>query len=250
MSSASSAGSGRAILTEREPVGGGLQRVRLRVGRATATTHARHGQYVEIRHDPFTDREEPAPASVTTTPSAARGYFAIASAPGEPTWDVIVRDAGAMGERLRDLPLGAEVLISDALGNGWPLEDTAGHPLVVAVTGSAIGAVLSTIGARIASGDARHTYLLYGVRDRNEIALASELEAMRGAGVDVAICLSREHVDEPGFYKGYVQHAAQERTWELGAGLIFAAGNDAMLEAMREAAPALGIAPDAVRFNM
>ncbi len=235
MSSASSTGSGRAILQEREPVGGGLQRVRLGVPAPIAATHARHGQYLEIGH---------------VAPDAARGYFAIASSPGEPTWDVIARDSGAMGERLHALPLGAELFVSEALGSGWPVEQTAGHPLVLAVTGSAIGAVLSTIGARIASGDARHTYLLYGVRDRNEIALASELEAMRSAGVDVAICLSREHVNEPGFYKGYVQHAARERTWELGAGLIFAAGNDAMLEAMREAAPALGIAEDALRFNM
>ena len=235
----------RAVLSEREPAGGGLDRVRLLIDAELAATHTRHGQYVEIRHSGSTGAE----SSESTMASPSRGYFAIASSPGERTWDVLVKDGGAMGDRLRDLPLGTKVTVSEATGDGFPVERAHGHPLIVAVTGSGIAAVLSTIGARIEDGDGNRTFILYGVRDRSEIAIPSELEAMRTAGIDVAICLSREHINEPGFFKGYVQDVARARGWKLETGMIFGAGNEAMIEGMREAAPELGLRREDVRVN-
>jgi NAD(P)H-flavin reductase len=234
-----------AIISEREPAGGGLDRVRLVVGPDRADTHTRHGQYVELRH------QGPAPStsSATTIAAAVRGYFAIASAPGQRTWELLVRDDGSMSERLRNLPLGSQVVVSDATGAGFPVESAHERPLVLAVTGSGISAVRSTLGARIEQGDARRTYLLYGIRDRSDLALASELEAVRAAGVEVAVCLSREQVDQPGFHRGHVQDVARTRGWKLTGGLVFAAGNGAMIAGMRDAAPALGLSPDDVRLN-
>ena len=173
----------------------------------------------------------------------------IASSPGEESWDLLVRDGGTMGDRLRAAPLETSFEISSAQGKGFPVEAAKGRPLVLATTGSGIAAVLSAIGQRIEDGDARRTYLLYGIRQRNEVALVSELEAMRAAGIDVAICLSREHSTEPGFFRGYVQDVAKARNWNLQNGLVFAAGNEAMIEGMREAAPLLGLPGDAVKLN-
>ena len=173
-----------ATISEREPVGGGLHRVRLAVDPVKAATHARHGQYVEVRHQGQSSTSDGAPV---------RGYFAIASAPGESTWDLLVRDNGSMSERLLALPLGSRVTTSDASGRGFPVESVRQRPLVLAVTGSGIAAVLSTLGARIDDGDAHHTYLLYGVRERSEIALVSELEAMRSAGDRKSTRLNSSH---------------------------------------------------------
>jgi len=236
----------RAVISEREPAGGGLDRVRLLVDAELSRTHTRHGQYVEVRHD---GSARSASSEDATIASATRGYFAIASAPGERSWDVLIKDGGSMGDRLRDLPLGSAVTVSEATGEGFPVERAHGHPLIIAVTGSGIAAVLSTIGARIEEGDAHRTFVLYGVRDRSEIGIPSELESMRAAGIDVAICLSREHLNEPGFFKGYVQDVARDRGWRLETGMIFAAGNDAMIDGMRKAAPALGLRRDDVRVN-
>jgi NAD(P)H-flavin reductase len=235
----------RATISEREPAGGGLERVRLLVDEKTARTHSRHGQYIEVRHDgPSADSSED-----RTIPGAAKGYFAIASAPREPTWDILVRDSGAMGARLHELPIGESVIVSNATGPGFPVERASARPLMVAVTGSGIAAVLSTIGARIEDGDSGRTFVLYGVRDRSELALLPELDAMRAAGVDVAVCLSREHINEPGFFRGYVQDVARTRQWRLSNGLVFAAGNEAMIHGVRKAAPDLGLLPDDVHVN-
>ena len=54
-----------------------------------------------------------------------------------------------MGDRLRDLPLGAPLTVSEATGEGFPVERASGHPLIVAVTGSGIAAVLSACRGRL-----------------------------------------------------------------------------------------------------
>ncbi|GAC1357403.1 MAG: hypothetical protein NVSMB47_10550 [Polyangiales bacterium] len=232
-----------ATLVDRTPVGGALHRVRLAVDRALASTHAFHAQYLDVRHDGFRQHSE------ATVHGAVKGTFVLASAPGASTWELLVKEGGAMADRLLALPPGSELAVTAAQGKGFPFDAARGQPLVCAVTGSGVAAVLSAITARIEEKQAASTYLLYGVRQRSDVALRHELDAMRAAGVDVAVCLSREHVDEPGFYRGYVQQVAGERGWSLSGGRIFAAGNKAMIEAMRQVMPSLGLRAEDVVLN-
>jgi NAD(P)H-flavin reductase len=234
-----------AALSEREPVGGGLHRVRLSIDAETAATHKHHAQYVELRHDGLAQQDE----SETTAQAAVKGTFVLASTPGSTTWDVVVKEGGAMADRLRNLPLSTTLVTSAAQGKGFPFASVHGRPLVLAATGSGIAAMLSTIGARIDGGASKKTFVLWGVREKKDVALNAELEAMRRAGVEVAICLSREHIDEPGFFKGYVQHVAGERGWAVQGGVVFAAGNKAMIEGMREAMGSLGLTREDVLLN-
>ena len=220
-----------AILSEREPVGGALHRVRLAVSADVAASHTRHGQYVELRH------------------GETKGHFVLASAPGDAPWDLVVKRGGALADLLCDLPPGTAVVTSLAQGPGFPFDEARGRPLVLFATGSGIAAMLSTLRARIATGDAPRTYLLYGVRERRDVALEAELESIRKAGIDVAVCLSREHTQEEGFYKGYVQTVATARCWALAGGFAFAAGVREMVAALRAAAPTLGLRPEDVRLN-
>jgi sulfhydrogenase subunit gamma (sulfur reductase) len=220
-----------AILSEREPVGGALHRVRLLVSAEVAASHTRHGQYVELRHE------------------ETKGYFVLASPLGEKQWDLLLKEGGALADKLRGLPLGTPLVTSLAQGPGFPVDEARGRPLVLFATGSGIAAMLSTLGARIESGDAPRTYLLYGVRERRDVALEAEFASIRKAGIDVAICLSREHTNEEGFYKGYVQTVATARGWALAGGLAFAAGVREMVAALRAAAPTLGLLPEDIRLN-
>ncbi|MEO7096543.1 MAG: hypothetical protein ABI175_25010 [Polyangiales bacterium] len=233
-----------AILSEREPAGGALTRLRLQIEEATAATHKLHAQYIELRYEGGWRGDEDA-----TIPAAMKGIFVLASAPGEKTWDVLVKAGGAMADRVVALPLGTKLPTSDALGKGFPYDAAKGKPLVLAATGSGIAAVLSTIGQRITDGEAQQTFVLYGVREKKDVSLSAELTAMRGKGVHVAVCLSREHLHEEGFFKGYVQHVAAERGWKLAGGRVFAAGNKAMIEGVREAMPALGLTREDVALN-
>jgi len=220
-----------AILSEREPVGGALQRVRLKVTAEVAASHQKHGQYVELKL------------------GDTKGYFVLASPPGSDSWDFVVKTGGALADMLREIPLGTTLTTSLAQGKGFPFDEARGRPLVLVATGSGIAAMLSTLGARIEGGDAERTYLLYGVRERQDVALESELESIRKSGIDVAVCLSREHTTEEGFYKGYVQTVATGRGWALSGGLAFAAGVREMVAGLRDAAPTLGLRAEDVRLN-
>jgi NAD(P)H-flavin reductase len=229
-----------ATLVRREPVGGVLTRVVLEVDAAIASTHVRHGQYVELRDDG--DGGDAGGAGM-------KGFFALSSAPRAKAFELIVKPSGAMAERLLAAPEGSRFETSEARGRGFPLDEQRGLPLVLAATGSGIAAIATALDARAGGDDARRTFVLYGVRQRSDVALAPTLDRARAAGVEIAICLSREHAEEPGFFRGYVQEVARAHRWALEGGKIFAAGNPAMLEGLREAAPSIGLRASDVLTN-
>lgn len=236
-----------ARLLARHSVGGGLQRLLLEPPPEVVASHVQHGQYVELRHDGpqhglILDPE-------TTIGAATRGYFALASTPGSPTWELVVKESGAMAERLAKLAIGDTVTVSVAQGAGFDLEKATHRPLLLAATGSGIAAVLSAARARIEAREATHTYLLHGIRDGSERTLAEEFARFKDAGLEVFVCLSREEPRFPQEEKGYVQDVAVRRGLRLGGGVAFAAGNPRMIGGLREAAELLGLTREAVVVN-
>lgn len=222
-----------AILAHRAPVGGTLARIVLEIDEATARTHVAHGQYLEVR----------------PLEGDAKSFFVLASPPGAGSFALVVKPAAGVAERLLGAEPGTRFTVSEAAGRGYPLAEQRGKPLLLAATGSGLAAMLSSLRARVADGDATRTYLLYGVRERGDVALGDELAAAREAGVEIAVCLSREHAEEPGFFRGYVQEIARRHGWQLAGGKVFAAGSRAMIDGMREVAEALGLQPTDVLVN-
>ncbi len=233
-----------ASLLERKHVGGSLHRIRLAIAPEAARTHLHHGQYIEVRHDGGHRGDEDA-----TIPGALKGTFVLTSPPGSAEWQLIVKDGGAMADRFGTQRPGAKFLVSEANGPGFPLDRAAKRPLVLAANGSGIAALLSTAQARSTSGDAARTFVLYGVRDEQSIALRPELEELRRLGVTVVYALSRQQLDVPGVFSGYVQHVAAQQHWPLEGAMFFAAGSKPMIEGLREVAPKLGIAREDVLLN-
>lgn len=237
-----------ARLIARVSVGGGLQRLLLEPPPDVLSTHVAHGQYVELRHDGaqhgrIFDAE-------TTVGAATRGFFALASPPGAPQWELVVKDTGAMADRIAGLAQGDGLTVSAAQGPGFDLTAAAGRPLLLAATGSGIAAVLSAAHTRIAAREATHTYLLHGIRDGSERTLPDVIAALRDGGLEVIVCLSREDPRFPQEERGYVQDVAVRRGLRLAGGLAFAAGNPRMIGGLREAADALGLTRDRVLVNV
>lgn len=237
-----------ARLIARTSVGGGLQRLLVEPPADLLATHTAHGQYVELRHDgPQHGRVFDAE---TTVGAATRGFFALASPPGAPRWELVVKESGAMADRLASLGIGDPITISTAQGPGFDLEAAAGRPLLLAATGSGIAAVLSAAQARIATREATHTYLLHGIRDGGERTLAEAIATLRDGGLEVVVCLSREDPRFPQEERGYVQDVAVRRGLRLGGGLAFAAGNPRMIGGLRDVAEELGLTRERVLVNV
>lgn len=232
---------GTAVLRARRDAGAGLSLVTLEVSSAAAKAYVAPGQYVEVR-----------------TPLGA-GFFVQGGALGEPTCELLVRNAGGASQHLMSAPLGAELEVSDPLGGGFPLERARGRELVVAVVGSALIAARPVLTARAEAGGLPTTHVYIGARTTAEVPLMDEVDAWSRAGADVVLCLSG-HAPEAASPElplarrapGYVQdvvHGDVARAVRAGRStlseppgvhvlkgrpIVFAAGPPSMLASMRD----------------
>jgi NAD(P)H-flavin reductase len=212
-----------ARVVAREPMAGGLVRIVLDVPSELAATHAMPGQYTTIWL------------------GQSRASFVLASDPGATTWEIMVRSKGPVATALT-APGTDDVLITQALGAGFPLHLVKGKPLVIAAIGSGIAAGRVLVRARVGSGDGANTRLYLGVRTRDDVPLAAEIDSWLAGGCGVVACLSRDAGStevEPSKLRlatGYVQHSLEKDLVAAPANRIFVAGSNAMVEAMRELA--------------
>ena len=194
-------------MTDRRPAGGGLTRVVLVVPAAEVTaSHDTPGQYVEVRADGQT------------------GYFVLSSDPGNSPWELVMRDGGGASNVLLVMALPATVEVTAAIGAGFPMREVRGRELLVALGGTGIAAGPPIVRRRIGDGDARLTRVWVGARG-DELPLAEEIDAWRGAGVQVTVAA------------GFVDEAMQAHIVAAPEAPIFAVGADAMVAALRSLAP-------------
>ncbi len=239
-----------AQLVRRDDVGGGLSRVLVRVEPHLAATHRTAGQYVEMRI------------------AGETGFFVLASEPGDAPWTLIMRPGGGASDVVLAAPQGSPLELTGALGAGFPVDAVAGRPLVLALNGTGVAAAPPLVARRLRDGDARSTALFLGIRSREELPLEAELLGWQAQGVRIVVCLSQatpgvssappvaDRVPPGGagsleYSNGYVQdvlgaHLVAE---SLSGGRIFAVGSTAMLEALTERAPSLGLRPEDVVTN-
>jgi NAD(P)H-flavin reductase len=224
-----------AILRGKEDVGGGLVRLTLEPPSAIRHSYVRPGQYVVVRGE------------------GKDAYFVLAGDVGQPTWELVLRPSGDAALATLGTSAGGSVEISEARGEGFPMEEAQGRPLLVAVTGSGIAAGRPVVRARLKGGEARDTELLFGVRRLSDVPMEDELQDWVRGGVRVTLCLSREHVPpgRTGVAAGYVQDVARAHAREGGhcPRMIFAAGVREMIDAVRALATELGAEERDFRTN-
>jgi NAD(P)H-flavin reductase len=138
-------------------------------------------------------------------------------------------------------PEGTAFDVVGPLGQGFPIAQARGRPLVVAVAGSALAATQPLLRERIARREGSATSVYIGVRAVSELALAHEVAGWVHAGARVVLCLSRGELDSAGDHladarraRGYVQNVLANDVVEgLVDGVVFAAGPAGMLAELR-----------------
>jgi NAD(P)H-flavin reductase len=182
------------------------------------------------------------------------GYFALASEVGAPSWELLVRMNGGASDLLLSAPEGAALDVVGPFGNGFPLDEAQGRPLILVVTGRALAVTRPILRARIARQEGVATSVYIGARTIQEVALAHEVLEWMHAGVRVVLCLS-QHEAAPAWSPSNIDEATQERHLlsesrrargyvqnilaidvverRVTEGLVFAAGPGEMLEELR-----------------
>jgi NAD(P)H-flavin reductase len=196
-----------ARISSRHAVGGGLTLVELEVPSNVVTQHTRPGQYVWLG-----------------------SWFVLASPPGNPKWEVVLRPAGEAALQLVNAPIGTALPAAGPFGNGFPT--ARGELLVIAATGGAIAAVRAVMIDRIEHGDAAKTQLFLGVSARDHLPMQSELARWAEAGAEIIPCISTEG--------GRVPDVVRSRLVPRGT-IVLLAGQPGMIEAMQELALEKGL---------
>ena len=145
-----------------------------------------------------------------------------------------------------------ELEVTAAIGEGFPMGEVCGRPLVVALSGTGVAAGRPLVRRRIATATRRAHRSFSGVRNAAEVPLVADLEGWRAAGVPVFVCVSQGEA-EPAGRARVPRLRPGRRPVPCDAGLasrrIFAVGVASMVDALRALAPALGVAPGRVRTN-
>jgi NAD(P)H-flavin reductase len=213
-----------AVLSARRDAGGGLVLVVLEVEAVLAEAYSAPGQYIELET------------------SRGNVFFVLAGALGSTSWELLVRNAGDAADVLVNAPLGTTLEVSRPLGSGFPAERAPGRQLVIAVVGSAIAVARPLVARRRADGASGRTHVYVGARSAADVPLAEEVEGWTTGGVEVVLCLSRGELEHDrsrlAFARraeGYVQDVVERDVHggRLDGALVFAAGPEAMLAAMR-----------------
>jgi len=174
------------------------------------------------------------------------GYFAIATAPHEPSLAFLIKE-GPDTLALTAAEPGAGVMLAGPHGPGFALPDPAlGERLVFVGAGTALAALRSGLVAALRSYAPSALALVIGVRRPRELAFADELDAWSAAGVEVRVVASRAEPDWRG-PRGWVQD-------HLGTLLgpwawVFVAGSEALEDAVEAAALGAGVLAERVQRN-
>lgn len=185
--------------------------------------------------------------------AAHEGIFAMLSAPGERALRFLIRtpnpEGGEAADRLAVLELGSALEITLPAGDGFPLDRARGRDLYFVATGTAIAPVRSAMEFVLSRRDDFGVLTLdHGLRSPEHLAIASEVERWRGAGVEIALHYSEPQLD--GTLIGVrVQDALIERVRDFGRAAFIACGQSAMVKELREMIAARGGDPTLVLHN-
>lgn len=174
-------------------------------------------------------------------------FFAIASAPGQPIV-LLVKNQGDAAEVLCGMSPGAEVEVSDPMGNGFGLPEGSQRPLLILATGSGISAVRPVIQLEVAAGLSRPVTLLYGVFTPAHRSFVEDLEAWQAAGVTVHTVCDQAGDDWAG-PRGFVQDAAGTLGLISDGVDLVLCGFPAMAEAAKARFIEAGLPEDRVHLN-
>jgi NAD(P)H-flavin reductase len=222
-----------ARVVSRTDAGGGMTRLTLDPGDAVTSTYRSPGQYVEVRTRGET------------------GYFVVAVPPGTRPWELVMRPGGGASDVILGPSPDADIEVTAALGDGFPVAELRGRPLVVALGGTGVAAGPPLLARRITDGDAALTRVFVGVRTLDEVPLEQEMARWRSAGIDVVLCsMQSEPLPEGSTaFRGFIQDAVIDRVPHGWAHAIIAVGASLLVDALRDVAPAHGLDRSRVLTN-
>ena len=185
----------------------------------------------------------PGQVAVLSVPGLGDAYFAIASAPDKRgAIEFLVKRGGAVGERLFESGVGAEVELKNVVGRGFPVDTFEGKDLIFVAAGTAIAPVRAAIDHAVARREAfGRVVLVHGVRHPADFAVDDEIDLWRQSNVDVLLTVTRPEEATWGGPVGRVQALLEPVVRDTLDPGVFVCGSEEMMRQTTEALEGMGV---------
>lgn len=166
-----------------------------------------------------------------STAGSPPGFFAMASPPGDPRFEFLIRIERHKPKTasLAVLAPGDRVDVSDVQGEGYPLLAQARRKLLFVAGGTGIAPIRASLAVVLPVKDRfERITLVYGAGSEEALAFADEHEGWRKAGVQFIPCVSHPTAEWKGAV-GYVTDALDDMPIEGAKTTAIVCGPDAMV---------------------
>ncbi|MBI3607093.1 MAG: oxidoreductase [Nitrospirae bacterium] len=183
-------------------------------------------------------------------PSGEASYFAIASSPGEPYYELLVKRAKGCSQELFDLPIGTPLRVVGPQGKGFPLASHAGRDVLLIGVGTGIAPLRSllawTLSRRAEFG---RLILLYGVLTPPHWCYETDFAAWRTVGVDARVTVASTGTSSWSGAVGFVQDLLPTLDLEPARTVACLVGMKDMVDANTALLRTLGVPPERILLN-
>lgn len=192
----------------------------------------------------------PGQVAVLSAADTEPAYYAVASAPSDKRLEFLVKRGTPTSDALHELPIGAELLLHDIAGTGFPLDTYHGKDLIMIAMGTGVAPLRSALRHALSqSENFGQIFLLCGARTPADFHYQTEVDSWRAAGVSL-----REVISQPEGYDwsgstGYVQSLIDNILPELSDPIALVCGSAEMVEHTRDRLHEMGFAEEKVLTN-
>ncbi|MEB3198050.1 MAG: hypothetical protein VKP62_12690 [Candidatus Sericytochromatia bacterium] len=185
---------------------------------------------------------------VVLTPGDQRLFVALASAPGAPVFELLLKTGGGgAADQVASMSPGERLAVSAAQGRGFPLHASRGRHLLLLAAGSGIAPLRAVIQSiRLTRGDFGPVSLVWGLKSMAHCPYEGELAEWREAGIDTTLVYSATPAS-PGLR--HVQDILDTIPLVAEQTDVMLCGMKPMVEAAKAKLHARGIPPSAMHTN-
>lgn len=177
-------------------------------------------------------------------------YFAFASAPEDPDWEVLVKKKPGASSVIYDLQPGDTIELVGIAGQGFALDQQQHRDLVFVAMGTGVAPLRSALRHCLKhKSDFGELVVLYGARTPDDFCYRDETEAWEDAGVELRQVISRPDGHDWSGPTGYVQSLLDNVLPDLKSPVALICGSKEMIDQTRERLGKMGFKPDEILTN-
>lgn len=220
----------KATLTQNELAGPGLHRLTLEVTAAVASGFHVPGQYHRVR-----------------VASGEDATFAIASPPGAPRFEYLIRSSDGVAGELTSLAVGSAVKVGMPEGPGFPIERARAHDLLLIGTGTGFAPLRSVVHTILKHrAQYRQVHGAYGVLTPAHLAFGAEVNEWKAHEIHITPTVTTPAPE----WKGAVgQVQALIAGLPVTNAIAFVCGQNEMIAEVTHLLEGLGVPADRVFVN-